>query len=128
MSLSPLGPDRDLLHHLADAQPLRAHAQPPAAAHRQRYRAPRDAAAALQVEDEFRMQPAPPSLEVADLEARVARVDREPARGLDLDEDARVERELLRRVEDVGRQVACVADLDLDSPTAGAHVQLERRS
>src|SRR5882672_11700570 len=116
MSLSPLSLDRDLLHDLADAQPLRAHAQPPAAAHRQRHRAPRDAAAALQVEDEFGVQPASPSLEVADLEARVARIDRAAARGLDLDEDARVERKLLRRVEDVGGQAAGVADLDLDTP------------
>src|ERR1700752_3837384 len=125
MSLSPLSLDRDLLDDLADAQPLRTHAQPSAAAHRQRHGAPRDAAAALQVEDEFRVQPAPPSLEVADLEARVARIDRAAARGLDLDEDARVERELLPRVEDVGRQVAGVADLDLDAAAGGAHVHLE---
>src|SRR5437588_12317928 len=95
MSSSPLSLlDHDLLHGLADAQPLRAHAQPPAAAHRQRHRAPRDAAAALQGEDEFGVQPASPSFEVADLEARVARIDRAAAGGLDLDEDARVEGEL----------------------------------
>src|SRR5258708_37272986 len=122
MSLPPLSLARDLLPDLADAQPVRAHAQPPAAAHRQRHRAPRDAAAALQVEDEFGVQPASPSLEVADLEARVARIDRAAARGFDLDEDARVERELLGRVEDIGRQVAGVADLDLDATACRAHV------
>src|SRR2546430_2666783 len=83
----------------ADAQHVPPDAPPPAAADGQRHRAPRDAAAALQEEDEFGVQPASPSFEVADLEARVARIDRAAARSLDLDEDARVEGELLGGVE-----------------------------
>src|SRR5882672_2442545 len=94
--------DGDFFHHLADAQALGAYAQLAAAFHGDRHAAARDGAEAALVEDVFVVEAAPPALEVADLGARVARVDRHAAQRLDFDEHRGTRRELLRRVEHVG--------------------------
>src|SRR6266850_5904078 len=119
--------DRDFLHHLADAQALGAHAHAALAADRNGDAAARHAAAAALVEDVLVVQAAAPALEVADLVARIARVDGHASERLDLDEHACVGRQLLRRVEHVGRQVARVRHLDLEAALRDAHVHLERR-
>src|SRR6266850_1949048 len=119
--------DRDFLHHLADAQALGAHAHAALAADRNGDAAARHAAAAALVEDVLVVQAAAPALEVADLVARIARVDGHAGERLDLDEHACVGRQLLRRVEHVGRQVARVRHLDLEAALRDAHVHLERR-
>src|SRR5437667_6760823 len=71
--------DGDFLHHLADAQAPGAHAHAAGAADRNGDRAARDAAAAALVEDVLVVEPAAPALEMADLGARIARVDGDAA-------------------------------------------------
>src|SRR4051812_22770022 len=119
--------DGQLLDDLAHAQAFRSHAYAALAANRDGDGAARDAAAAALEEDVLVVEPAAPALEVADLDARVARIEGDAALGLELDKHARVERELLGRVEHVSRQIAGVRHLDLDSPLGVARLHLERR-
>src|ERR1051325_3228324 len=124
---SPVSADVDFLDDFSNPQALGANATLAATLHGNRDAAPRYAAAAALVEDVLVVEPAPPAFEMADLGARVARVDGAAALRLAFHEHPRVERQLLRRVQHVRWQVPCVRHVDLDAAVRVARLHLERR-
>src|SRR4051812_10531138 len=117
--------DHHVLDDLADAQSLGADAHAALAADRDGDGAARDAAAAALEEDVFVVQAASPAFEVPDFHPRIPRIDAAAALRLELDENTRIERQLLGRVEHEGRQIARVRHLDLDPAVGVACLHLQ---